>query len=130
MRKLLPYLILYATLLVAAGCKKDKQEPEVNADLQIRVVNSTMWTFFNCAIGPPSSNPRNYGNVAIDDTTSYRPFALDYEYFHVSLTMNNIPYQTMPVNYASDHPLEKGKYTFKIFWFPATDRIGIEIIKD
>jgi hypothetical protein len=128
-------LIVAFLALVSATCKKGKVQTQTKSDL--RITNSTPWTFYDCTIDPEgtlSNNPgpkaHNYGQVDINTSTNYKTFDKLYPYSWVRLTMNNQIYYLKPYDYVGETTLESGKYAYKLIYLPATDRLGLEFIKE
>jgi hypothetical protein len=137
MKRAIVYLIILAGLTVQTSCKKDSSQtlPSTNADL--RIFNSTPWTFYDCTIDPtgtlsdnPSPNAYNFGQVDVNGKTDYKTFPKLYRYSWVRLTMNNKTYYLKPYDYTGEALLESGKYTYKLTYTSNNNQLNLELIKD
>ena len=128
--------ILVALAAMAAGCKKDASGP-VDTSVDIRILNATPWTFFDCRADPTGisaagggSNEHNYGQVNVDAYSAYHTFPQAYPYASIRLTMNNQQYILQPIDFVGEKLLAKGRYTFKITYAFGSDRLNLELIKE
>ena len=135
MRKTFYIICLIAGLTAITGCKTDNSPGTKNA--QLRIFNATPWTFYDCTVklpatqpDNPESNTHNFGQVEANAKTGYRQFSLLYPYAAVSLTMNNKPYLIQPTDYVGENPLKTGRYTYKITYNSASDQINLELLTD
>lgn len=137
MKKILSYLLALVGLFIFNSCKKAKTTEEVNTEVQIRVQNSTAFTFSNCTVDPvgtlsdnPSINAYNYEQVNIGLTTDYHTFPKAYRYSWFRLAMNSKTYYLKPYDYTGETPLVHGHYTYKITHSTISDNLNLELIKD
>ena len=137
MKKAIFYLVILAGVLVGIGCKKDASPaaPPTTADL--RIMNATPWTFYDCIIDPtgtlsdnPGPNAHHFGQIENGATTNYQTLPKLYRYAWVRLTMNNKTYYIKPYDYTGEKVLESGQYTYKLTYTTANDELHIELIKD
>jgi len=96
MKTIITFIITFCGLVIFNSCKKDKIITPVVNEVQIRVLNSTAWTFYNCTVDPtgtlsdnPTVNAHNYGQVNINATSDYYTFPKVYNYSWFRLTMSN-----------------------------------------
>jgi hypothetical protein len=137
MKRTIFFLAIFVGLTTVTSCKKDKSPVTPTTTGDLRIFNSTPWTFYNCTIDPsgtlsdnPGPNAYNFGQVNIDAKTDYKTFANLYRYSWVRLTMNNKTYNLKPYDYTGETILESGKYTYKLTYNSANDQLGLELIKD
>lgn len=124
-------------LTLGIGCKKDTSPATPSTTANLRIFNSTPWTFNDCTIDPtgtlsdnPGSNAYNFGQVGIGAKTNYNTFPKLYRYSWLRLTMNNKTYYLKPYDYTGETVLEKGQYTYKLTYTSISDQLKLELIKD
>jgi hypothetical protein len=129
--------MLLAGLTLETGCKKDNSPPTPTTTAELRIFNSTPWTFYNCTIDPigtlsdnPGPNAYNFGQVDINAKTRYETFPKLYRYSWVRLTMNNKTYYLKPYDYIGETVLESGRYTYKLTYTSTNDQLNLELIED
>ena len=137
MKRTIFNLIILAGLTLGTGCKKDNSPATPTTTAELRIYNSTPWTFYNCTIDPtgtlsdnPGPNAYNFGQVDINTKTNYNTFAKLYRYSWVRLTMNNKTYYLRPYDYTGETVLDSGKYTYKLTYTSTNDQLNLELIKD
>jgi|GEM_PF-1454034 len=136
--KTIPTLIIAIFgIILLNSCKKDKTTTAEPKDVQIRVANSTSWTFYNCTVDPtatlsdnPTANAFNYGQIEINASSEYHTFPKVYNYSWFRLTMNNKIYYIKPYDYTGETALANGRYSYKITYTATNDRLNLELIKD
>jgi len=122
------YLLIIAALFLSGACKKDPAE--VSTDIQLRVLNATPATIYDCIVNPGSlSGSYNFGQIDVGAVSNYQTFDRAYSYGYVRLILNGNSYGLQPYDYVGETPLANGKYTYKIT-FSATNGISITLIKD
>ena len=131
------FIIAFCGLILVNSCKKDKTSTPEIKEVQIRVLNSTTWTFYNCTVDPtgtlsdnPTVNAFNYGQINTNANSDYNTFAKVYNYSWFRLTMNNKTYYLKPYDYTGETALANGRYTYKITHSATNDRLNLELIKD
>jgi hypothetical protein len=131
------YLFLLSGLTLGTGCKKDNSPAKPATTAELRIFNSTPWTFYNCTIDPtgtlsdnPGPNAKNFGQVEINTQTDYKVFPKLYRYAWVRLTMNNKTYYLRPYDYIGETVLKSGRYTYKLTWASTNDHLNLELIED
>ena len=137
MKTISTLVIAICGLLLLNSCKKDKTTTLEIKEVQIRVNNSTLWTFYNCTVDPtgtlsdnPSVNAYNYGQININANSDYHTFPKVYNYSWFRLTMNNKTYYLKPYDYTGETALANGRYTYKITYSATNDNLNLELIKD
>lgn len=137
MKRTIFLLTILAGLLLETGCKKGKSPTTPTTTAELRIFNSTPWTFYNCTIDPtgtlsdnPTPNAYNFGQVDVNVKTDYKTFAKLYRYSWVRLTMNNKTYYLKPYDYTGETALESGRYTYKLTYTSTNDQLNLELIKD
>jgi hypothetical protein len=101
-------VFVLATLLLLPSCKKD---PEGPTDLRIR--NMTTSVFKNVVVNT-SGGEYNYGVVAPGNFTDYHRFDVAYRQAAISLEINSVQYELVPVDYTYEVPLGQGKFTYEL----------------
>lgn len=131
------YVFAAFVLLISSGCNKNKFPDSTSVTSELRILNATPMTFYNCIIDPSgtlSNNPGpeayNFGEVNINGKTEYKSFAMLYRYSWVRLTMNNKMYYIRPYDYTGETTLPSGRYTYKLSYNSTVDQLNIELIKD
>lgn len=131
MKRALLYLSIVSVAI--SSCSRD---PIVAtpATAEVRILNDAPWTFTEITVDPSgkfSGDPAfNYGQVDVSGYSGYHSFTNIYRYSWVRLKMDNKTYSLNPIDFVGETPLSAGKYTYKLIYYPATDRIDIELIKD
>lgn len=125
---------LLAACLTIAGCKKEKSLPE---GINIRIHNTTAYSFNNCTIDPlgtlsdnPGPSSHNYGTVGAGNYSGYSTFTTAYRYAWIKLVMNGKTYNLKPYDYAGETVLPFGKYAYKITYNAGVDIIGLELVEE
>jgi hypothetical protein len=137
MKTIWTLVIAICGLMLFSNCKKIKTSvPEIK-EVQIRVANSTSWTFYNCTVDPtgtlsdnPTVNAFNFGQININASSDYHTFSKVYNYSWFRLTMNNKTYYLKPYDYTGETALANGRYTYKITYSATNDRLNLELLKD
>ncbi len=137
MKRTIFFLAILVGLTTVTSCEKDKSPVTPTTTADLRIFNSTSWTFYNCTIDPSGTlsdnlgpNAYNFGQVNIDAKTDYKTFAKLYGYSWVRLTMNNKTYYLKPYDYTGEIVLESGQYTYKLTYTATNDQLNLELIKD
>jgi hypothetical protein len=137
MKTISTLVIAICGLILLNSCKKDKTTASEIKEVQIRVTNSTSWTFYNCTVDPtgtlsdnPTVNAFNYGQININTSSDYHTFSKVYNYSWFRLTMNNKTYYLKPYDYTGETALANGRYTYKITYVSTNDNLNLELIKD
>lgn len=81
MKRTIFYLFILAGLTLGTGCKKDNSPAKPPTTAELRIFNSTPWTFYSCTIDPtgtlsdnPGPNAYNFGQVDINAKQIIKPF--------------------------------------------------------
>lgn len=126
---LLMLIVSFCTFFIGS-CKKDKAaETPVSTEVQIRVKNATGNTIYDCTVDP-DDHSYNFGEMSNEANSAYHTFPKAYRYAYLKLTMNNKPYTLQPYDYVGEKLLTSGKYTYKITYISASDRLSLELVKD
>ena len=131
------FLTAFLGLILFTSCKKEKVITPTISEVQVRVLNSTAWTFYNCTVDPtatltdnPTVNAYNYGQINIASNSDYHIFPKVYSYSWFRLTMNNKTFYLRPYDYTGETALTNGRYTYKITHSTANDNLNLELFKD
>jgi len=134
MKRLIVYILIIGVFSLLSSCKKNRP---AYTDTQVRILNTTAWTLNDCTVDPfgtfsqnPGPYSYNYGQVNVNSNSHYRAFEKIHRYSWVRLTMNNKTYYLTPYDYIGETPLSHGRYTYKISYDAATDRLGLELVND
>ncbi|MCO6496844.1 MAG: hypothetical protein J5I50_04180 [Chitinophagaceae bacterium] len=130
-------LIALAALIIQTSCKKDGLQKPATTNADLRILNATPHTLYNCTIDPTgtlSDNPGpdafNFGKVDVKEKTNYKTFSVLYPYSWIRLTMNNKTYYLKPYDYSGEAVLESGRYTYKLTYSSNDDQLILQLIKD
>jgi len=136
MNRKLIYLVLVLGLISGSSCKKSKLAAP-GTEVQIRVQNAAAWMLYDCTVDPagtlgdnPGVNAHSYGDINVNTFSDYYTFKQACRYSWFRLTMNSKLYYLKPFDYTGEALLGAGKYTYKITYIAATDRLNLELIKD
>jgi hypothetical protein len=132
------YLIaVFVGLTAGISCKKVEAPATPSTTAELRIFNSTPWTVYDCTVDPagtlsdnPGPNAYNFGQADINAKTDYKIFPWLYRYSWVRLTMNNKTYYLKPYDYRGESLLASGRYSYKLTYVSANDRLNLELIKD
>ena len=137
MKRTIYFLAILAGLTIGISCKRDKSLLTPTTSVELRIHNSTSWTFYNCTIDPagtlsdnPGPNAYNYGQIDINGKTDYKIFTKVYRFSWVRLTMNNKTYYLKPYDYTGETVLGSGRYTYKLTYTSSNDQLNLELVKD
>ncbi len=107
------------------SCKKDPDGPS-----DIRVRNLTTSTFHNVTVNT-SGGEYNYGDVPAGEETDYHRFDIAYRQAHITLDIDSVQYELVPVDYTYEVPLGQGKFTYELsIADTAQHKLGIHVIAD
>ncbi len=101
-------LVSLLTLLMFPACKEDPTGPT-----DIRIRNRTKSVFRNVYVNT-SGGEYNYGDVQPGTETPYHRFEVAYRQALITLEIDSVQYQLIPVDYTYEVPLGRGKYTYEL----------------
>ncbi len=112
-------------LLTVVSCKKDPDGPS-----DIRVRNLTTSSFHNVTVNT-SGGEYNYGDVLPGTETEYHRFDIAYRQAHITLDIDTVQYELVPVDYTYEVPLGQGKFTYELsIADTAKHKLAIHVIAD
>ncbi len=125
-KKSLLFILTAGFFLIAViSCKKD---PEGPSDIRIR--NLTTSTFHEVTVNT-SGGEYNYGDVLPGKTTDYHRFDKAYRQAHITLKIDTVQFELVPVDYTYEVPLGQGKFTYELsIADTAKHTLGIHVIAD
>ncbi len=107
------------------SCKK---KPEGPTDIRIR--NKTTKIFEGVDVDT-SVGEYNFGDVDPGKETAYHLFDKAYRQAHITLKIDSVQYELVPVDYTYEVPLGRGKYTYELSVADTIEHIlDIHIIAD
>jgi hypothetical protein len=98
----------FLLLLSVLSCKKD---PEGPTDIRIRNLTSSV---FREVYVNTSGGEYTYGDVGPGQVTPYHRFDIAYRQAHITLMINSVQYELVPVDYTYEIPLGQGKFTYEL----------------
>ena len=117
--------VVLVFLLSLPACKKDPDGPT-----DIRIRNLTTSVFKNVNVNT-SGGEYNYGEVQSGQETSYHRFDIAYRQAHITLEIDSVQYELVPVDYTYEIPLGQGKYTYELaIADTASRKLAIHVIAD
>ncbi len=118
-------LLSVVLLLSVISCKKDPDGP---TDIRIRNLTSSVFQEVNVNT---SGGEFNYGDVGPGQVTSYHRFDIAYRQAHITLMINSVQYELIPVEYTYEIPLGEGKYTYELSIADSTEHtLAIHVIAE
>lgn len=121
-------LLVLVGLLVVVFLYSCKKSPEGPTDIRIR--NKSSWTFRNVNVDT-SGGEHNYGTIAPEAETGYFRFDVAYREAHITLDIDNVPYEFIPVAYTYEVPLGRGKFTYELSVVDTVEHtLAIHVIAD
>ncbi|MCD6200926.1 MAG: hypothetical protein J7K46_03870 [Bacteroidales bacterium] len=90
------------------SCKKSPDGPS-----DIRIRNKSGVLFKNVHVDT-SGGEHNYGEVNPGGVTDYYRFDIAYREAHITLDINDVQYELVPVAYTYEVPLGQGKFTYEL----------------
>jgi len=121
------YFTLIGALLFAgnfSGCKKDELGPT-----DIRIVNNSVYIYQDVFVDT-SEGTNDYGDVAPGAKTDYKRFEKAYREANITLIINDINYEFLPVDYTYEIPLGRGKFSYEISADTTTRVLSIKVTAD
>jgi hypothetical protein len=122
-----PYRIAFALLLFlsVASCKKDPDGPS-----DIRIRNLTQSIFKNVYVNT-SGGEYNYGEVLPGKETDYHRFDIAYRQADITLEIDGVQYELVPVDYTYEIPLGQGKFTYELaIADTVSHKLAIHVVAD
>jgi hypothetical protein len=123
-----PLVIVSVVLLMAlswTGCKKDPDGPT-----DIRIRNYTSSVFKNVYVNT-SGGEYDYGEILPGAETDYHRFDIAYRQAHITLEIDDVQYELIPVDYTYEIPLGQGKYTYELaIADTASHTLAIHVVAD
>ena len=124
-RKVLLVLAGILAILFIYSCKKSPDGPT-----DIRIRNKSTKVFKNVNIDT-SGGEHNFGEVNPGGETSYYRFDIAYREAHITLDIDNVPYEFVPVDYTYEVPLGRGRYTYELSVADTVEHLlAIHVIAD
>jgi hypothetical protein len=112
-------------LLSFPSCKKDPDGPS-----DIRIRNRTTSVFKNVNVNT-SGGEYNFGEVLPGQETEYHRFDIAYRQAHITLEIDSVQYELIPVDYTYEVPLGQGKFTYELaIADTASRKLAIHVIAD
>ncbi len=100
-----------AGLVILFSLFSCKKSPEGPTDIRIRNKSGVMFKNVNV---DTSGGEHNYGDVNPGGVTEYYRFDIAYREAHITLDINDIQYEFVPVDYTYEVPLGQGKFTYEL----------------
>lgn len=112
-------------LLFLFSCKKSPDGP---TDIRIRNKSGVVYKNVNV---DTSGGEHNYGDVNPGGETEYYRFDIAYREAHITLHINNVQYEFIPVDYTYEVPLGQGKFTYELSVADTAEHLlAIHVIAD
>lgn len=101
-----------------------------NKTVKIRVRNASAFSYDSVVVNT-SGGENYYGTILSNQVSEYKTFDFAYKYAYVSLYIDTVRYQLIPIDYVGELKIPSGKYTYRITVSDTVNRqLGIMLIED